>query len=371
MLRILDQLAQTPRSVVCRCTVEDSMMAVKLVSDVPCALAEIEALRSLSHPNIMELHDYYFEADGRVGIVMPIVQMTLREFMFAGGCPYPALLDILAQFMRGVDHMHTRGVVHMDIKPDNMGLSCTKGGVVCKIFDFGSAVFQTRINAGDQVRTTLEFCAPEALKGLISPAADIYAMGKVFEFCGKHVETFLLEPLVRDMVSANHRLRPSAKMVLVRLGDAADCKRTSTRLHRLVTLVRSSSIEILDYAFWLLQEEAGHEAAAVLSILSFFHDRLYLSRIAWCFYVRTIESLSQAPYFTLTDDMRLHLCTVSVEAACERGVVRILARCHSPSLTAWCSALDRRWGSGQETFDVFLARLAKDGLCEATQLLAA
>ena len=73
-----------------------------------------------------------------------------------------------------------------------------------------------------------------------------------------------------------------------------DCKRTSTRLHRLVTLVRSSSIEILDYAFWLLQEEAGHEAAAVLSILSFFHDRLYLSRIAWSFYVRTIESLSQA-----------------------------------------------------------------------------
>ncbi|HYX86103.1 MAG TPA: serine/threonine-protein kinase [Gaiellales bacterium] len=163
-------------------------VALKLLAD---HAAEDDAFRArfareariaarLSHPNIVPLFDAG-EHDGRPFIVMEYVKgETLADTLAREGrLPPDRVVDIGRQCCAGLAFAHDAGLVHRDVKPQN--LLVTRDGVV-KIADFGVAwaLDQTRLTLTGSIVGTARYLAPEQTGGdQITPAADVYALGVV------------------------------------------------------------------------------------------------------------------------------------------------------------------------------------------------
>ena len=90
---------------------------------------------------------------------------------------------LLAQLLRGLDHAHGMGLVHRDLKPDNV---IVEAGDVARIVDFGIAVLREpeddseRLTASGMIIGTPLYMAPEQAKGEdVDPRADLYALGVI------------------------------------------------------------------------------------------------------------------------------------------------------------------------------------------------
>ena len=397
--RLLNQMGRGRTAVVYRCV--DSMAnmaaAAKVMRDEPRAWDEVRHLRSMGHPNIIDLVDF-FRCDGWAVLVLSLVNMNLANFLNDVPFGETSMVDIMMQVLRGVDHMHTRAIVHLDLKPENIGVVISsRAKLQCKIMDFGSTVRLDQAIAGLVVHTTPEFRAPEILSGVIGTFVDVFSVGRVFELLVLKLQLPSKHPyfkLVSDMTSLDFNLRPTAKVALFRLGDVCTGQSVvdaplwtsmvanvfdgdasllvddlSAPAHRIVTVLFN---EDTDNAFWLLQEMARRElflgsACSVLSVLPYFHASVLTSKYTAYFYARALGFLSQLSYFLLTDEMRLRLWTISTFPCCERIVLRVLARACSSELLMWCRQVDR-WGSRLQRFGDFASRLLGD-VSEALCLL--
>jgi serine/threonine protein kinase len=141
---------------------------------------EARAVAALDHPNILGIHDYG-EDDGTIYLVMPFIEGgTLHERLTGGRALDPATAgNYLRQVAAALDYAHRRGIVHRDIKPQNMLLRAEDDRLL--LADFGIA--KVLGDTGAQTRTgavgTIAYMAPEQFRGEISPALDIYALGCV------------------------------------------------------------------------------------------------------------------------------------------------------------------------------------------------
>ncbi len=148
----------------------------------PTALARFknEAIiqYNLRHPNVAVLHEY-LEYQGRPCIVMEFVEgQTLSTLIRqSGGIDSIRALEILAGICDAVSYMHAKGIIHRDIKSDNIRIS-PEGDA--KLLDFGIAVSLNTpplTNTG-KVIGTLPNMAPEQVRGLKGDArSDVWALG--------------------------------------------------------------------------------------------------------------------------------------------------------------------------------------------------
>jgi serine/threonine protein kinase len=147
--------------------------------------AEASVLANLRHPNILQVHDYDIE-DGRHYLVMeyaegPGLQSLLNDL---GGRPLPppAAAWFAWQAAQGLAAAHKLGLVHRDIKPDNMLL--TADGTL-KIADFGIAhIAELDQTMAGEVLGTPYYMAPEqTLAETPAPQADLWALGVVLYYC--------------------------------------------------------------------------------------------------------------------------------------------------------------------------------------------
>src|SRR4030088_3144058 len=97
---------------------------------------EAKAVASLSHPNILALHDYGREADVSYAVMELLEGETLRDRMTSGPLPVPRAVDFALQIAQGLAAAHEKGIVHRDLKPENVFVS-PDGHL--KILDFGLA----------------------------------------------------------------------------------------------------------------------------------------------------------------------------------------------------------------------------------------
>jgi hypothetical protein len=142
-------------------------------------LGEAEATASLTSPHTVRLHDYGRTEDGRLYMVMELLDgWDLHRAVESGG-PLPdwRVARVLHQACHALAEAHAAGISHRDITPSNLML-CRSGGDldVLKILDFGLA----RATAGpDELVGTPGYIAPEAVVGRNhgSPAGDLYALG--------------------------------------------------------------------------------------------------------------------------------------------------------------------------------------------------
>ena len=143
-------------------------------------LREARLAAQLSHPNIVQVFDVG-EDDGRPFIVMECVEgATLADEVKERGKLEPAeVVDLAVQICGGLEHAHAAGLVHRDIKPQNLLLRAD--GTV-KIADFGiaRAAETTKLTQIGSVLGTAAYLSPEqALGEEVTAAADIYSLGCV------------------------------------------------------------------------------------------------------------------------------------------------------------------------------------------------
>ena len=164
-------------------------------------LVEAEAVASIKHPNVVQVHEYG-EADNRPFLAMEYLPGgTLADRLKTEGriAPKPAA-ELVAKLARAVQAAHDQEIVHRDLKPSNV-LFDAQGEP--KVTDFGLAKRTTGI---DQTHTqavmgTPAYMSPEQAQGkskFVGPQADVYALGVILYEClsGKrpffHEETLVL-----------------------------------------------------------------------------------------------------------------------------------------------------------------------------------
>ncbi len=137
-------------------------------------LAEARAVARLNHPNIVTVYDA-IESEGTPCIVMELVEGgTLRSIPFPG---VRQSIEYARQLSAALVHAHARGIIHRDIKPDNVLIS--PGGLV-KLNDFGLArrMDTPRVTDAGLLIGTFAYLAPELIQGDDpSPQSDLYALG--------------------------------------------------------------------------------------------------------------------------------------------------------------------------------------------------
>ncbi len=142
---------------------------------------ELEALCALSHPNVVRLVDFG-ESGGLLYLATEYVEgMTLSEYRRARRPGLVELVGLFRQIVLGLSHAHRHGVVHLDLKPDNIVVSGSPP--LARILDFGLARFAAELSAGRTALSgTFRYMAPEVLREgrrKIGPRADLYSLGVV------------------------------------------------------------------------------------------------------------------------------------------------------------------------------------------------
>jgi hypothetical protein len=136
----------------------------------------------LNHPNCVSIIDYGQSPDGLLYLAMEYVKgPTLTQLLVTQNpLAIDRVIDIVMQALAGIEEAHLAGVIHADLKADNIILDQRRAGVdIVKIVDFGIARLVTGVRDEDRsISGTPEYMAPEVISG--SPpsfASDVYAVG--------------------------------------------------------------------------------------------------------------------------------------------------------------------------------------------------
>ena len=141
--------------------------------------AEGEAVAMLSHPNIVQVFDVS-ASDNAYYIVMELIDgISLKQYMEVKGVlNWKETLHFATQIAKGLEHAHSRGIVHRDIKPHNVMV--LKNGSV-KVMDFGIAQVMNKSNTlTKEALGSVHYISPEQAKGSFTDSrSDIYSLGVV------------------------------------------------------------------------------------------------------------------------------------------------------------------------------------------------
>lgn len=176
---------------------------------------EARSAASVSHGNVVDVYDFGQE-DGDLFIVMQFVDGEDLKRLIQREAPLPParVRSIAGQVLDGLQAIHAAGIVHRDIKPQNVLIG--RDGIA-RLTDFGVAHIRDDIGlttAGTTVGTAAYMAPEQAQGGRITQAADIYAVGVVLyemltgflPFNGPTAMATMLEHIQREPVPPSHRL---------------------------------------------------------------------------------------------------------------------------------------------------------------------
>ena len=180
---------------------------------------EARVAARLGHPHVGGLVEIV-EADGRFALALELVEgeplTSIMEKPLAGD----RVIVLAGQLLRGLEHAHALGLVHRDLKPDNVLVDKRNGRDHARIIDFGIAIASVggsdsieRVTADGQVIGTPEYMSPEQSQGLpVDERSDLYSLGMmlyemlvgVLPFSGRPIE-ILYAKLKRDLPAMAER----------------------------------------------------------------------------------------------------------------------------------------------------------------------
>ncbi len=150
---------------------------------------EAKAVAALSHPNILAIFDYGTGEGTAYAVTELLDGQTLKDRLAAGAIPPKEAIGLAIQAVRGLSAAHDKGIVHRDIKPDN--LFVTRDGVL-KILDFGlsrsftpgeseDAPTRSHMTSPGTVMGTVGYMSPEQVRGQRADhRSDLFSLGTVF-----------------------------------------------------------------------------------------------------------------------------------------------------------------------------------------------
>ncbi|MEQ1918464.1 MAG: protein kinase [Elusimicrobiota bacterium] len=139
-------------------------------------LKEARTVAALKHPNIVEIHAIHEDAEGLFIVFERVPGETLHERLGRGPVNHAEAAAILKQIASALDYAHSQGVVHQDLKPGNVMIHAG----LAKVMDFGIArrVQETLSTMSKiEITGTPAYMSPEQEQGVVTPSADVYALG--------------------------------------------------------------------------------------------------------------------------------------------------------------------------------------------------
>ena len=150
--------------------------------DEEALFREVDVMKKLNHPNIVQLTDFFVEAD-KYYLVLELLE---------GGELFDRIVkkkvynekearDCVKAILCGLKYMHDQNIAHRDLKPENLLLASAEDDVSVKIADFGFAAFRSQGVGMETQCGTPNYVAPEILKGDgdYSKAVDMWSMGVI------------------------------------------------------------------------------------------------------------------------------------------------------------------------------------------------
>ncbi len=169
--------------------------AIKVIRAALCAtefggerfVQEARVVNQIGHPNIVDIFHIGRLADGRPYLVMELLRgSTLAERLDAGRVLVADGLDLLLQICSALTAAHAAGVIHRDLKPDNILIADTHHGPQVKLVDWGIAKLSAPgLSAGTVTRSgvligTPQYISPEQARGKpVDAGTDIYSLGAI------------------------------------------------------------------------------------------------------------------------------------------------------------------------------------------------
>ncbi len=161
------------------------LVAIKLLhgslfgdSSVTAFESEAQALGRFQHQNIVSVYDFGY-LKNRPYIVFEYIEgQLLSDWINARVHKLPELLKLMAGIVAGISQAHQAGVIHRDIKPQNIIINAAG---VPKIMDFGIALLIEEQGGSEQVVGSPGYMAPEYIRNKqLSPAIDVFSLGIIF-----------------------------------------------------------------------------------------------------------------------------------------------------------------------------------------------
>lgn len=156
---------------------------------------EARVLASLSHPNIVQAYDYIEDHNEGLLVLERVDGLSLRQLIKRGPIRPLVALHIAIQVADALAHVHSRGLVHADLKPGNILLTTVDDDPhFVKLIDFGLSI-QPHCES-NRFMGTARYAAPEQILGTPERRSDLYALGVVlFHMLAGHGPYERAEPI--------------------------------------------------------------------------------------------------------------------------------------------------------------------------------
>ena len=180
-------------------------------------MREYKFLSSIQHENLLRAYDI-FQQNNQLYMVLEFVEGTSLKDVFTSGIQI-SLHDQLAianKIARGIQILNMSGIIHRDIKPDNIMINLHNGTV--KILDLGigkdiNRGHTTNLTLGGEVIGTPMYLSPEQTNGQITATSDIFSLGIVLHqlFTGQPKSPFEKENVIQCMMAVSDETPPRIK----------------------------------------------------------------------------------------------------------------------------------------------------------------
>jgi serine/threonine protein kinase len=224
-------------------------------------LREARLASSLNHQNVVAVTDFGHDPELGYFLVMELLEgETLREMMDRQMVGYRVACDIVDQLAGVMRHIHARGILHCDLKPDNIFLVRPDGEPRrrhhIKLIDFGLSWHKDAM-AETQVCGTPPYLAPERLVGeQPSPRCDVYSLGMIFYELVAGRTPFFGDPLeIMRQQMEQKQVPPPSDLSLDRVGSPANGLILRALEHD--PGLRHASVEAFHYEVRALMEMTG------------------------------------------------------------------------------------------------------------------